>query len=173
MLSVKTHLLTWSAVACCALAFAGGTAIIATAQVPATPASDPFAAPKPAEKPAAEPEKPGEFKLSDAPPVVVKTVPEAGADGVDPELKELRVTFSKKMTDKSWSWATDKRFGEEIEGEKPAYEKDRKTIVRAVTLKPNTTYAVWLNTEKFGNFKDAEGTSAVPYLLVFRTGKGK
>jgi hypothetical protein len=26
-----------------------------------------------------------------------------------------------------------------------------------------------LNSQKFGNFKDAEGNTAVPYLLVFQT----
>ena len=28
---------------------------------------------------------------------------------------------------------------------------------------------IWLNSLKFGNFKDADGKSAVPYLLVFET----
>jgi RNA polymerase sigma-70 factor (ECF subfamily) len=28
-----------------------------------------------------------------------------------------------------------------------------------------------VNSEKFGNFKDTEGRSAVPYLLVFKTKK--
>ena len=35
--------------------------------------------------------------LDNAPPVVVKTTPEAGATEVDPTLSEIRVTFSKKM----------------------------------------------------------------------------
>ena len=35
----------------------------------------------------------------------------------------------------------------------------------------HTTYALWLNSAKFGNFKDAEGRAAVPYLLVFKTKK--
>lgn len=44
--------------------------------------------------------------LEAVPPVVVKTVPEAGAKDVDPKLTEIKVTFSKDMTDKSWSWST-------------------------------------------------------------------
>ncbi len=104
---------------------------------------------------------------------MVKTVPESGAEGVDPELKEIRATFSKPMLDKSWSYATDERYGESIPGEKPAYEKDGKTIVRAVKLKPSTTYSVWLNTQQFDNFKDTADHAAVPYLWVFRTGPGK
>jgi len=30
---------------------------------------------------------------------------------------------------------------------------------------------IWLNSEKFDNFKDADGRPAVPYLLVFKTAK--
>ena len=58
-------------------------------------------------------------------------------------------------------------------GEQPAFDKDGKTIVRAVKLKPNTTYVVWLNTQQFDNFKDTFDRPAVPYLWVFRTGPGK
>jgi RNA polymerase sigma-70 factor (ECF subfamily) len=38
-----------------------------------------------------------------------------------------------------------------------------------VKLEPGKTYVSWLNSQKFGNFKDADGQSAVPYLLVFET----
>ena len=43
--------------------------------------------------------------------------------------------------------------------------------VLPVRLEPGKTYAIWVNSEKFGNFKDADGRSAVPYLPVFRTKK--
>ena len=52
-----------------------------------------------------------------------------------------------------------------------AYNKGNKTCVLPVKLKPGTTYAVWINSAQFGNFKDADGKSAVPYLLVFQTKK--
>jgi len=42
--------------------------------------------------------------LEAVPPVVVKTVPEAGVADVDPKLTEIKVTFSKDMQDGSWSW---------------------------------------------------------------------
>ena len=51
------------------------------------------------------------------------------------------------------------------------YEKDKRTCAFQVKLEPGKTYAIWLNSEKFGNFKDADGRSAVPYLLVFQTKK--
>lgn len=111
--------------------------------------------------------------VKDAPPVVVKTVPAAGADDIDADaVKELRVTFSKEMMDKSWSWATDSGYGEEPESNGDvAYDKDKKTCVMPVKLKPGTTYAIWINSDRFANFKDADGKPSVPYLLVFQTKK--
>jgi RNA polymerase sigma-70 factor (ECF subfamily) len=105
------------------------------------------------------------------PPVVVKTVPEAGSDAVDPKTAEIKVTFSKDMRDGSWSWATlSEESFPKIDG-KPKYLADKRTCVLPVKLEPGKTYAVWLNSEKFDNFKDADGRAAVPYLLVFKTKK--
>jgi hypothetical protein len=109
--------------------------------------------------------------LESVPPVVVKTVPEAGTSDVDASTMEIRVTFSKAMTDGSWSWSTlSKESFPEVQG-KPSYMKDRRTCVLPVKLQPDTTYAIWINSDKFRNFKDASGSPAVPYLLVFRTAK--
>ena len=118
-------------------------------------------------------QEPGAKKVADAPAVVVKTVPAAGSEDVDPAAKEIRVTFSKEMTDKSWSWTTKGAYGADIDGDNIRYDKDKKTCIMDVKLKPETTYATWLNTDKFTNFKDAAGKPSVPYLLVFRTGKAK
>ena len=110
--------------------------------------------------------------LESVPPVVVKTVPEAGSGEVDPKLTEIKVTFSKDMQDGSWSWST--KFSKEsfpkVDG-KPKYLADKRTCVLPVKLEPGKTYAIWVNTEKFVNFKDSDGRSAVPYLLVFKTKK--
>jgi hypothetical protein len=38
-----------------------------------------------------------------------------------------------------------------------------------VKLEPKKTYVIWINTQKFVNFKDTDGNAAVPYLLVFQT----
>jgi hypothetical protein len=38
-----------------------------------------------------------------------------------------------------------------------------------VKLEPGKTYVIWLNSQKFRNFKDKDGQPAVPYLLVFET----
>ncbi len=110
-----------------------------------------------------------EITLESAPPVVVKTVPEAGSGEVDPKTNEVRVTFSKAMQDKSWSWSTaSKESYPETAGD-PKYAEDQRTCVLPVKLRPGKTYAIWLNSPKFRNFKAASGESAVPYLLVFKT----
>jgi len=112
-----------------------------------------------------------DLSLDEVPPVVVKTVPQAGAADVDPKLTEIAVTFSKPMLAESWSWVklTKGQFPK-IEG-KPKYLADRKTCVLPVKLEPDTTYAMWINSTENGNFKDADGQPAVPYLLVFKTKK--
>ena len=46
---------------------------------------------------------------------------------------------------------------------------DGKTCIATVKLEPGKSYVSWLNSQKFGNFKDKDGQSAVPYLLVFET----
>lgn len=110
-----------------------------------------------------------EVSLETAPPVVVKTVPTAGATDVDPALAEIRVTYSKAMQDGSWSWST---WGEENYPETtaaPKYLADGRTCILPVKLQPDRFYAIWLNSEKFKNFRDANGRAAVPYLLSFHT----
>lgn len=109
--------------------------------------------------------------LESVPPVVAKTVPEAGSGEVDPKLTEIKVTFSKNMQVGSWSWATlSKESFPQVEG-KPKYLADKRTCVLPVKLEPGKTYAIWINSEKFENFKDADGHPSVPYLLVFKTKK--
>jgi hypothetical protein len=79
------------------------------------------------------------------------------------------VTFSKEMQANSYSWA-------QVSGEtfpqivgKPRFLTDKRTCVIDVNLLPRKTYVIWLNSERFRNFKDTAGKSAVPYLLVFQT----
>ncbi|HEX5223420.1 MAG TPA: HEAT repeat domain-containing protein [Verrucomicrobiae bacterium] len=113
-----------------------------------------------------------DISLETAPPVVVKTVPTAGATDVDPALTEIKVTYSKVMQDGSWSWST---WGQENYPEttgSPRYLADARTCVLPVKLQPNKFYAIWLNSDKFKNFKDTGGRPAVPYLLTFFTGHG-
>lgn len=112
-----------------------------------------------------------EITLEAVPPVVVSAVPAAGSADVDPKLTEIKVTFSKDMEDGSWSWVTlSKESFPTVDG-KIKYLADKRTCVLPVKLEPGKTYAIWVNQEKFTNFKDTDGRPAVPYLLVFKTRK--
>lgn len=113
--------------------------------------------------PAAEP------TIETMPPVVVKTVPEAGSTTVAPGGVEIKVTFSKPMRDQTWSWSSAWQGSEPEVVDKPKYQADGKTCVIKVKLVPGKTYGYWLNSEKFKNFKDTSGRPAVPYLLTFKT----
>lgn len=107
------------------------------------------------------------------PPSVVKTVPQAGDTAVDPALKEIRVTFSKDMmTDRMWSFCQISKETFPERADEIHYLADKRTCVMPVKLEPGKFYDIWLNSEKFKNFKDANGRPAVPYLLAFSTREG-
>ncbi len=111
-----------------------------------------------------------ETSVKSLPPSVVITVPQSGDTTVDATAtKQISVTFSKKMMDGSWSWSQmSKETFPEIVGT-PKYLEDKKTCVIDVKLEPKKTYIIWVNSQKFAGFKDADGNSSVPYLLVFQT----
>jgi RNA polymerase sigma-70 factor (ECF subfamily) len=107
--------------------------------------------------------------IDSMPPVVVKTVPEAGSTNVAPGEMVIKVTFSKAMTDQSWSPVELGKNTTPKIVEMPRYEADYRTWTLKVKLEPGKTYGYWLNSPKFANFKDTQGRPAVPYLLTFRT----
>jgi hypothetical protein len=100
-------------------------------------------------------------------PKVVTTFPANGSK-VPPSVAELKVTYDHRMA-ASWSFATggEKAFPE-VEGP-PSLSDDAITISLPVRLAPNQTYVVWLNTERYKNFKGVDGMSAEPYRLTFST----
>lgn len=111
----------------------------------------------------------GRFSVKAMRPVVVKTVPQAGDTEVDPSLQEIKVTFSKDMADGSWTWS---QVSEDTNPQctgKIHYLADKRTCVMPVKLEPGKTYVLWLNSDRFTNFRDQGRLPAVPYLLVFET----
>jgi hypothetical protein len=102
-------------------------------------------------------------------PRVVDTFPRNGDTDIDPSISEIRVTFDKEMSDRSWSWvrSSDEPFPE-ASGD-VHYLTDLKTCVMPVKLEPGTKYVVWFNTVKYQNFKDRDGRPAEPYSLTFTT----
>lgn len=104
-----------------------------------------------------------------APPVVVKTEPQSGAVDVDPQTKEIRITFSKEMQDQAWSLVVVKKEVFPPTTGKPRYLDDHRTCVVPVALEGDHTYSMWLNSPQSDKFHDTEQRPAVPYLLVFKT----
>lgn len=110
------------------------------------------------------------ISVNTMPPVVVKTLPQAGDTSVDPSIKEIRVTFSKDMmTQEMWSWViASKESFPQIVGD-VGYLNDNRTCVAPVKLEAGKTYAIWFNSMKYNAFRDKNNNPAVPYLLVFQT----
>jgi hypothetical protein len=108
--------------------------------------------------------------VADLPPIAVKTVPQSGELAVDPALKEITVTFSKDMmTNQMWSWAQiDAASFPKLAG-KPRFLSDKRTCVLPVHLEPGRSYALWVNSGSFNNFRDLGNRPAVPYLIAFQT----
>ena len=123
-----------------------------------------------ADKPA-DPADPADNGLSVAttPPVVIETSPKAGDTRVRPGVTTISVTFSKPMMDKAWSWSSAAKDSTPAFEGAPAYTKSGRTCKVRVKLEPDTTYGFWINSQNFGNFRDTDGRSAVPYLWVFKT----
>jgi hypothetical protein len=111
--------------------------------------------------------------VGNMPPSVIKTVPQAGDTDVDPSLREIRATFSKEMlTENQWSWCQyTKETFPKVDKKGIRFMEDKRTCVLPVELKPGKTYVIWINSEKWNYFKDKNGCSAIPYLLVFQTRK--
>ena len=115
-----------------------------------------------------------EVTVRTMPPSVIKTVPQAGNTEVDPSFKEIAVTFSKDMlTERMWAVCQISKESFPKTGKNIHYLKDKRTCVVPVTLEPEKTYVLWFNRGKFNSFRDTNNNPAVPYLLVFRTGKAK
>ncbi len=112
-----------------------------------------------------------EVSLAALPPSVVRTVPECGDNAVAPGLSEVSVKFSKEMkvTGHCWSWCGVRDDSFPVRTGETRFLEDRRTCVLTVALQPETTYAIWINTEEYHSFQDPDGHAAVPYLLVFRT----
>ena len=113
-----------------------------------------------------------EVSVRSMPPVVIKTIPQAGDTSVDPFIEEIRITFSKEMMiDNMWSWVMiSKESFPKITGQ-VKYLNDKKTCIAPVKLEPGKTYVVWFNSERYNAFRDKDNNPAVPYLLVFETRK--
>jgi hypothetical protein len=84
-------------------------------------------------------------------------------------IGQIQVTYDRPMMAKSWSFATgDEHAFPEVDGG-PVQSEDGRSFSLAVKLRANTTYVIWLNTDRYRNFKDEQGHPATPYRLTFKT----
>ncbi|VTS04142.1 Ig-like domain-containing protein [Tuwongella immobilis] len=115
--------------------------------------------------------KADEYSLQSAPPVVVKTMPESGTQGVPVTTREIRVVFSKPMKLGTWSWGMVSKESFPTLNGKPKFLDDGKTCILPVKLDAGKTYSILVNTPKLTGFQDEAGTPAMPYLIIFETAK--
>ena len=109
--------------------------------------------------------------VSGAPPKVIKTVPENGAQDVNSSLRQIRIVFDQDMDQDGYS----------ICGGGPNYPEtigdprwvNKRTIVMRVRLVPNHEYQLSINCLSYKNFKNTKGEPAESYPIEFRTGSGK
>lgn len=101
-------------------------------------------------------------------PRVVRTLPTAFSNDVDPSLDEITVTFDRPMMDKSWSFTGG---GETFPGRtgEVAYDAGRTTCTMPVKLQAGKVYWVGVNSPAYRNFKSAEGVPAARYVILFTT----
>ncbi|MHC4550545.1 MAG: DUF4932 domain-containing protein [Planctomycetota bacterium] len=105
-------------------------------------------------------------------PKVVSMTPENGATGVDPSLKAITVTFSRRMQDRMWAFVGGGPHFPETTG-RPSYDKSRKTVTLPVKLKPSWSYEFWLNRGKYNTFRSEENVPLKPVRVTFRTGPAR
>jgi hypothetical protein len=77
------------------------------------------------------------------------------------------------MDTSSWSWIIHSDLGVYPGirgGSQPRWEDEGRTCVLPVHLKPDTVYAVGVNSIRHSGFRDKDRGKAVPYVWVFRTG---
>ena len=110
-------------------------------------------------------------KMAAAIPHVLALEPANGAQNVDPNLSEIRVTFDRPMSPNSWSFC--QRGADNFPDflAKPSFNADRTVITVPVRLRPEWNYYIFLNSPPFLGFRSAQGgiLPAVPWS--FSTGK--
>ncbi|HNQ21781.1 MAG TPA: S41 family peptidase [Phycisphaerae bacterium] len=102
-----------------------------------------------------------------AAPKVIQATPDNGDTHVNPALTEIRVVFDQDMTQGSHSWVGDGPSFPKLRGQ-PSW-LDARTAVLPVTLEPNHTYWLSINSDRFRGFQATNGTPAEPYPISFTT----
>ncbi|WP_079241342.1 Ig-like domain-containing protein [Chryseobacterium indologenes] len=103
-------------------------------------------------------------------PYIVKIEPENGSANVSADTKEIRITFSKEMTPKSYSFNLSDKGKEYFPFTKVVgMENDNKTLVLQADLKPNKEYEFVMTNKSFIS-KDGYPLKDENLLIKFKTG---
>jgi beta-lactamase regulating signal transducer with metallopeptidase domain len=104
----------------------------------------------------------------DTAPHIVKSIPEQGATGVDPELTEIAVTFDRDMG-KGMSWTGGAPHFPPTDDNREARWTDARTCVLPVNLKKGAFYRLGINSTSYQNFRDTGGAPAACSVIAFAT----
>jgi predicted Ser/Thr protein kinase len=110
-----------------------------------------------------------QVKAMVAQPEIVSLIPANGAQDVDPNLTEIRVTFNMPMGE-GFSWTGG---GSALlpgrEGKNCHWTEDHKTCVLPVQLQPDHAYHLGLNSPSHKNFQSDGGVPLAPVDYRFKT----
>ena len=105
------------------------------------------------------------------PPTVAEAVPDNGATGVDPKLRQIKIVFDQDMeTRGGYSVCGGGETFPALVG-RPRWA-DKRTFIMTVRLRPDHDYKFSINCPAAMNFQSAAGESATPYPISFRTSSG-
>lgn len=103
-------------------------------------------------------------------PVVVKMDPGNGSVAVNPDIKEIRITFSKEMVPEYYSFNLSDKGKEYMPITKViGMENNDKTLVLGVNLKPDKEYEFFLTNKSFRS-KEGYSLKDEKLLIKFKTG---
>jgi hypothetical protein len=112
--------------------------------------------------------------LATAQPHLARSEPADGASGVGVDVGVIRLYFDRNMNQERWTlWQTPKGEFPPMDGEDAVGWRDPRCLeVRVAKLKPDTLYAIQLNSSRRTGFRAADGTALEISAISFRTGGG-
>ncbi len=104
-------------------------------------------------------------------PVAVDSFPKTYSNDVDPDIKEISVTFDQDMFQYGYAWCqsgSDETFPKSTGGGNAHYI-DSRTCVLPVDVEPGKAYSVFVNLGKFQAFRNTDEIPAREFVIVFAT----
>ena len=102
-------------------------------------------------------------------PTIVSTKPKIGATDVDPQLREISVTFDRDMEVGGHSWTGGGEFFPPSPSDAKPVWVDKRTCVLPVELKSGSFYRVGINSSSYQNFRSETGVPAETSAIYFAT----